>query len=408
MDTSQPTPESQKDLVPGGLAKGMSINDIAKKHNIDVNTLVEEFKKGITVEMEHTTDTNIAKEITLDHLFEDPQYYTKLSSVESPSNDETTTNESQSSVYADWDEYANPFYILVKLKNGKTLKISKGKKPGSAKVYQALLQAFNTNRYDITDKIVAKMSQNLGQGDAVAESVNEASVGSLQKQFARVLDDIEYNIREFKKVKGSELANKFIQTLKDLNAKKKELERELDNTVAGLYKNAELKITEATINFIVNNTKADIVNIKEGIYALTESTSDVASLRNSGSDSTKDSNIRMTLMRKIQGKTAWYRLEKDDWFRRYLDHAGYGIMIRKFKVTGRSPDYSFLGNGVPAYKVMVTYLPNGEEDEISNYVTDSGYMFFGTNKDGARAILADITPKDVESYINSNIHKYNP
>jgi hypothetical protein len=33
---------------------------------------------GQTVEMEHTTDPNIATEIALDHLSEDPHYYTKL------------------------------------------------------------------------------------------------------------------------------------------------------------------------------------------------------------------------------------------------------------------------------------------------------------------------------------------
>ena len=38
----------------------------------------EELSLGQTVEMEHTTDTNIATEIALDHLSEDPQYYTKL------------------------------------------------------------------------------------------------------------------------------------------------------------------------------------------------------------------------------------------------------------------------------------------------------------------------------------------
>jgi len=32
--------------------------------------------------MEHTTDREMAKEITMDHLFEDPQYYTKLATVE--------------------------------------------------------------------------------------------------------------------------------------------------------------------------------------------------------------------------------------------------------------------------------------------------------------------------------------
>jgi len=44
--------------------------------------MVAEFKKGIAVEMEHTTDREVAKEITLDHLFEDPKYYDKLAKVE--------------------------------------------------------------------------------------------------------------------------------------------------------------------------------------------------------------------------------------------------------------------------------------------------------------------------------------
>lgn len=71
-----------EDNIPGGLAKGMTLNDIAEKHGVSVDVLVAEFKKGIQTEMEHTTDREVAKEITLDHLFEDPQYYTKLSSVE--------------------------------------------------------------------------------------------------------------------------------------------------------------------------------------------------------------------------------------------------------------------------------------------------------------------------------------
>ena len=71
-----------EDNIPGGLAKGMTLNDIAEKHGVSVDMLIGEFKKGIQTEMEHTTDREMAKEITLDHLFEDPQYYTKLSSVE--------------------------------------------------------------------------------------------------------------------------------------------------------------------------------------------------------------------------------------------------------------------------------------------------------------------------------------
>jgi len=68
--------------IPGGLAKGMTLNDIAKKHNISVDTIVKDLKKGMKVEMEHTTDVNIAKEIAFDHLYEDPKYYDKLSTIE--------------------------------------------------------------------------------------------------------------------------------------------------------------------------------------------------------------------------------------------------------------------------------------------------------------------------------------
>jgi hypothetical protein len=42
----------------------------------DVNST--QLKMGIKVEMEHTKDAKLAKEIAIDHLEEDPQYYTKL------------------------------------------------------------------------------------------------------------------------------------------------------------------------------------------------------------------------------------------------------------------------------------------------------------------------------------------
>lgn len=72
----------QVDKIPGGLAKGLSLSDIAKKHKVSDSEIANEFKKGYTTEREHTTDSDVAKEIALDHLFEDPKYYTKLSSVE--------------------------------------------------------------------------------------------------------------------------------------------------------------------------------------------------------------------------------------------------------------------------------------------------------------------------------------
>lgn len=80
-----PVKPFREDKIPGGLAKGMTLNDIAKKHNISVDTIVKDLKKGMKVEMEHTTDVNVAKEIAFDHLYEDPKYYDKLAKMEAES-----------------------------------------------------------------------------------------------------------------------------------------------------------------------------------------------------------------------------------------------------------------------------------------------------------------------------------
>ena len=68
--------------VPGGLAKNKTLDDIAAKHGVEKDKLEKQLEKGIKVEAEHTTDKAIAKEIAMDHLFEDPKYYDKLSKID--------------------------------------------------------------------------------------------------------------------------------------------------------------------------------------------------------------------------------------------------------------------------------------------------------------------------------------
>ena len=42
----------------------------------------KDLQDGIKVEMEHTKDRQVAKEIAKDHLSEDPNYYKKLKKIE--------------------------------------------------------------------------------------------------------------------------------------------------------------------------------------------------------------------------------------------------------------------------------------------------------------------------------------
>ena len=65
-----------------GLAKGKTLKQLAKKHKVNIKTLKKELVKGAKVEKEHTKKKTIAKKIAMDHLFEDPKYYTKLAKVE--------------------------------------------------------------------------------------------------------------------------------------------------------------------------------------------------------------------------------------------------------------------------------------------------------------------------------------
>ena len=70
------------DLPVGKLAKGMSLSEVAAKHGLSADALKSELMLGIETEKEHTDNPEIARAIALDHLFEDPKYYTKLKQME--------------------------------------------------------------------------------------------------------------------------------------------------------------------------------------------------------------------------------------------------------------------------------------------------------------------------------------
>ena len=61
-----------------GVGKGKNLEDIAKHHGVDINIIKQELKKGLNVETEHTKDKKTALKIAIDHLWENPKYYTKL------------------------------------------------------------------------------------------------------------------------------------------------------------------------------------------------------------------------------------------------------------------------------------------------------------------------------------------
>ena len=69
-------------------AESACIEDLANKHGVSLEDITHQLEMGLKIEMEHTEDMNIAKKIALDHLAEDPHYYTKLAKMEGKSEQE--------------------------------------------------------------------------------------------------------------------------------------------------------------------------------------------------------------------------------------------------------------------------------------------------------------------------------
>lgn len=70
-----------KNKVIGGLADNKPVGDIAKKHRVSTDIISDALAKGTKIEMEHTSDKDVAYEIAKDHIYEDPKYYEKLKST---------------------------------------------------------------------------------------------------------------------------------------------------------------------------------------------------------------------------------------------------------------------------------------------------------------------------------------
>ena len=81
----------KEEKLEGGLSDGMSIEDMASHHKVDVDNIIDALEKGVNVELEHTTEMMVAFEIAMDHIYEDLNYYNNLEKIESK---EATTSSS--------------------------------------------------------------------------------------------------------------------------------------------------------------------------------------------------------------------------------------------------------------------------------------------------------------------------
>jgi hypothetical protein len=77
-----------------------TVEQIAKKHRVDVSFIEKQLKMGEPIEHEHTKDHELAMDIALQHLDEIPDYYTRLKKMEKEAMKEE--NKSGDSSLHDW------------------------------------------------------------------------------------------------------------------------------------------------------------------------------------------------------------------------------------------------------------------------------------------------------------------
>ena len=107
---------NETEILKGGLADNKTLIQMAKKHDAKgyyhINDMVKSLKKqlemGMKVEMEHTDSEEKAKEIAMDHLWEDPSYYTKLKKVEAKETDSSSSGAYSGPLFGKTDVIKRP------------------------------------------------------------------------------------------------------------------------------------------------------------------------------------------------------------------------------------------------------------------------------------------------------------
>ena len=82
-----------------------TVDDLSMDYDVSKETVLKQLDSGIKIELEHTNDREIAREIALDHLSEKLDYYELLAKFE-----KDNMSESLYTLDMDYDEYGMPDY----------------------------------------------------------------------------------------------------------------------------------------------------------------------------------------------------------------------------------------------------------------------------------------------------------
>ena len=251
-----------EDKIKGGKADGMDIMGVAKIHGMSVDELYNEFSDGVKHEMEHTSEMMVAIEIALDHLYEDPEYYTKLSKIEKGGETTEATTSSSVGVYdapfgsgkKDPLKLSNPDTVEKELRSvrdknfpkfgGKGGKYVKVKKKCSKFPYcnQGDINALEFFEREIVKEIVSNTAEKTNVEEYVVRNIIAKELGYIQEQEDGEIVTIELP-DDYKPKSAEEHQKEWLETVPDKKAqfllkelKDKEFEFNANNGLSGKVK----------------------------------------------------------------------------------------------------------------------------------------------------------------------------
>ena len=92
-----------------------TVDEIAKKHRLDISFIQNQLEMGIPIEHEHTRDKVLATDIALQHLNEIPDYYTRLKKMEASAKKEHKKFKDVKETVTIEDANGNTFLEIVDL-----------------------------------------------------------------------------------------------------------------------------------------------------------------------------------------------------------------------------------------------------------------------------------------------------
>lgn len=133
----------------GNLAKGMTLKQIADKHDVSLSKLNHQVKLGLKAESEHTSSKRKQMQIVKDHLFENPNYYTLLKKAGLKAGGEVKT----------WKQKYNKKYGYPANESHDLKEISKDtgvSLKGLQQIYNKGIGAYKTNPQSVRPNVKSK------------------------------------------------------------------------------------------------------------------------------------------------------------------------------------------------------------------------------------------------------------